>query len=74
MLAKLLWFASVFLFGLAVLLANLGGDAAGSAVLDYRFWVLISLGTLSAILGNILRASATWDVDQEPGTPRHSGH
>ena len=74
MLAKFFWYASLSLFGLALLLANMGGNAAGSAVLDYRFWLLVSLGMLSAIVGNILRASATWDLDDEGDTPHHSGH
>jgi len=74
MLAKLFWYASVFLFGLAVLLANVGGEAAGDAVLDYRFWGLISLGTLSAVLGNILRASATWGLEHGDAHPHRPGH
>jgi hypothetical protein len=74
MLAKLFWYASVFLFGLAVLLANMGGDGTGGAVLDYRFCGLIILGTLSAVLRNILRASATRDPGHGGTHFHHVGH
>lgn len=59
MSAKVFWYATVFLFGLAVLLASIGGRAGWDAVLNYRCWGLVSLGSLSAVLGNILRASAS---------------
>ncbi len=68
MLIKLFWLIAVALYGSAALLAA----AEHAAGLDYRFWILIALGTLSAVLGNILSNPAAWDQDGEkPHAPRH---
>jgi len=65
MIVKTFWFIAVFLFGWAVYLIKFGGDPTGSVVLDYRFWGLIALGTLSAVVGNILRASHAPELEDD---------
>ncbi len=62
MLEKVFWFISVFFFGLAVYLANASSGAAQSVTLDYPFWVAITLGTVSAAIGNVLKASNSLDA------------
>ena len=76
MIIKTFWFIAIFLFGCAIYLIKFGGDPAGSVVLDYRFWGLIALGTLSAVVGNILRASHApepeEDLESAPGVRGHA--
>ncbi len=74
MVEKVFWFAAVFFFGLAVFLANASADAEGSVVLDYRFWVVVALGTLSAVLGNILQATSSLDLEDDDQTHSHAAH
>lgn len=74
MLEKVFWFGSVFFFGLAVYLANASADASGSVVLDYRFWVVVALGTLSAVLGNILQATSSLELEDDEQHPSHATH
>ncbi len=71
MLEKVFWFGAVFFFGVAVYLANVSSGATDSAVLDYRFWLVVSLGTFSAVLGNVLHASRSLDLedDEQPHSP-----
>ena len=74
MLEKIFWFAAVFFFGLAVFVANVSAEAAGSVVLDYRFWVVVALGTLSAVLGNILQATRSLNLEDDDETHSHAAH
>ncbi len=74
MLEKVFWFGSVFFFGLAIYLANASADTSGSVVLDYRFWVVVALGTLSAVLGNILQATSSSDPEDEEHPHGHAAH
>ncbi len=75
MLQKVFWFGAVFFFGLAVFLANASADAAGSGVvLDYRFWLVVALGTLSAVLGNILQATSSLDPEDDEQHGSHATH
>ncbi len=72
MLEKVFWFGSVFFFGLAVYLANASAGTSGSVVLDYRFWVVVALGTLSAVLGNILQATSSLELEDDEQTHSHA--
>ena len=66
MLEKVFWFVSVFFFGLAVYLAGTISGAAGSLALDYPFWVAITVGIISAAIGNVLQLARSLDaVDDE---------
>ncbi|MEJ2576799.1 MAG: hypothetical protein P8106_08945 [Gammaproteobacteria bacterium] len=60
MLVKFFWVLSVVLYGAAAVLAHLGPSGG----LDYRFWLLIGLGTLSAVLGNTLNRPELWEDDK----------
>ena len=67
MTEKIFWFISVFFYGLAVYLANVSVNGSQDVVLDYRFWIVVALGSLSAVLGNFFgTASLNDDEDQEP--------
>ena len=65
MLSKLFWLIAVVSYAAAVYLAS-AGEAAG---IDYRFWLLIGFGTLSAVLGNTVRIP-DWDDEHVGRTPR----
>lgn len=68
MLMKLFWIMAVALYGSAAIVAS----SPSTTGVDYRFWILIGLGTLCAVLGNVVHNAARWDRDsQEPHAPRH---
>ena len=68
MLVKLFWLLAVVMYAAAAYVASSGGEGA----IDYRFWLLIGLGTLSAVLGNTI-GYGSWDDKPNPRAP-HPGH
>jgi hypothetical protein len=64
MLSKLFWLMAVVSYAAAVYLASTG-EVAG---IDFRFWLLIALGTLSAVIGNTVRIT-DWDQGTSQRTP-----
>ncbi len=71
MAERVFWLVSVFFFGLAVYVANASSVAGESVTLDYQFWVAITLGILSAAIGNVLQAAGTLDAadDEQQHSP-----
>ena len=71
MVEKVFWLIAVSFFGLAVYLANASSLALESMALGIPFWVAVTLGALSAAIGNALRATSalTSEEDEQHHSP-----
>jgi 1,4-dihydroxy-2-naphthoate octaprenyltransferase len=62
MVTRLFWMLAIALYAGAAVVASIG-----EAAVDYRVWLLIGLGTVLAVLGNVTNRPDLWtDDSHEP--------
>lgn len=67
---RLFWSLSAALFAAAVLVFFVFPGPLGQAFLDYRFWTLLVLATLSAVIGNLTLSGPNLKAENGLSQPR----